>query len=70
MLAQPIVSGDIWSPESALDAWNRVKDVREAQMMSMHEGFFIARFTTNIVADQALYNLPDPNARVRSCTSG
>lgn len=58
-----------FEPELLLDLWNESKDLREMEMCDQHEGFFVRRFTTDIVipsADQpAQYDIPEDAGRVK-----
>lgn len=54
-----------WTRELLVDLFNEQKDLREMQLHEAHEGFSKRVYTTNLVAGQAFYELPDGQGRLK-----
>jgi hypothetical protein len=54
-----------WTRDILTDLFNAAFDMRTMQLHSMHEGFAVRQYETDIVAGQSLYSLDDYVGRVK-----
>jgi hypothetical protein len=56
---------EFFDRQDLIDLWNQAKDEREMELHGAHEGFGLARISTDLVAGQADYEIPEDMGRLK-----
>jgi len=65
LLRETVGANSFWTDAELLLYANLVQDRWAMQLMETHEGWFVDRFETNLVAEQAEYTIPEGTDRIR-----